>query len=87
MASKFQAITKKRMENEGYLVLKIMRLTTNGWPDLMCLKDGKVVWIECKEKNDTLKELQKFRIKELIAQGFEAKCLQDGKGQIYPDAN
>jgi len=84
MASKFQAITKKKMEDEGYLVLKIMRMTTNGWPDLMCLKDGKVVWIECKEKNDTLKELQKFRIKELIQNGFDAKCLQDGKGQIYP---
>lgn len=84
MASKFQADTKKRMEKEGYKVLKIVRLTTNGWPDLMCLKDGTVVWIECKEVNDRLSELQRYRIDELKATGFDAKCLQAGKGQIYP---
>ena len=28
---------------------------------------------------DTLKPLQKYRIDELIGQGFEAFCLKDGK--------
>jgi len=84
MASQFQNKTKKEYEAKGYTVLKIMRLTTNGWPDLMCLKDAHVVWIECKEANDRLAELQKYRIDELIKMGFDAKCLQAGKGQIYP---
>mgnify|MGYP000208052811 CR=1 FL=1 len=39
---------------------------------------------ECKEKNDTLKELQKQRIDELNLLGKKAFCLKDGKGQIYP---
>ncbi|MNL74516.1 hypothetical protein D3C87_2001630 [compost metagenome] len=50
----------------------------------MGLKDGKSIFIECKEADDTLKPLQKYKIDELIKLGFDAKCIQDGKGQIYP---
>ena len=49
------------------------------------MKAGHVdTWIECKEGNDTLKELQKFRIKELIKLGKDAACLHDTKGKIFP---
>jgi Holliday junction resolvase len=82
--SNFQNKVKKQMQDQGYTVLKIIKLSDSGYPDLQCLKDGKTVWIECKEKNDTLKPLQKLRIDQLIAQGFNAYCLQDGKGKIYP---
>jgi Holliday junction resolvase len=83
MPSKFQTKVKKEMEAQGYKVLKLITLSENGYPDLMCLKNGAVVFIECKEKNDTLKPLQKLRIKELRDNGFEAYCLQDGKGRIF----
>jgi Holliday junction resolvase len=82
--SNFQNKVKKQMQEQGYTVLKIIKLSDSGYPDLQCLKDGKSVWIECKEKNDTLKPLQKLRIDQLIDQGFDAYCLQDGKGKIYP---
>jgi Holliday junction resolvase len=82
--SNFQNKVKKQMQEQGYTVLKIIKLSDSGYPDLQCLKDGKSVWIECKEKNDTLKPLQKLRIDQLINQGFDAYCLQDGKGKIYP---
>jgi Holliday junction resolvase len=82
--SNFQNKVKKQMQEQGYTVLKIIKLSDSGYPDLQCLKDGKSVWIECKEKNDTLKPLQKLRIDQLIKQGFHAYCLQDGKGKIYP---
>jgi len=84
MASTFQIKIKKQMEQKGYKVLSVIKLSQNGFPDLLCMKDGRSVWIECKEKNDTLKPLQKYRIEELINNGFEAYCLQDTKGQIYP---
>jgi len=32
------------------------------------------LFIECKEKKDTLKPLQKFRIKQLKELGFDAYC-------------
>lgn len=83
MASDFQKKVKKEYEKKGYKVIKLIRLSENGYPDLMCLKDGKSVFIEVKEKNDKLKELQKYRIDELRELGFEAFCLQDGIGKIY----
>lgn len=75
----------KEMEAKGYTVLKIIRLNKNGYPDLQCLKNGKTVWIECKEENDTLKPLQKLKIDELNNLGFVAFCTQKNKGIIYPN--
>jgi hypothetical protein len=42
------------------------------------------MFVECKEGGDTIKPLQMHRIDQLIKQGFEAKCLHETKGQIYP---
>ena len=83
--SKFQTELIKKYEAEGYTVLKTIRLNRSGYPDLMLLKNGKVIWIESKEGKDTLKPLQKKRIDELRANGFKAFCLHSEKGLIYPD--
>ena len=54
-------------------------------PDLLCLKSNEpTIFIEVKEKKDTLKPLQKLRIDQLNQKGFKAICLQDGKGIVYP---
>lgn len=85
MASKFQTYTINEMEKKGYTVLKIIRFSDTGYPDLLCIKKNEIdVWIECKEENDTLKELQKYRIDELIKLGKIAYCIQKNKGIIYP---
>jgi Holliday junction resolvase len=84
MASKFQQKIIKEYKKKGYLVIKVIRFSDNGWPDLQCIKDGLSTWIECKEANDTLKELQKYRIDQLNTFGQTAFCLKDGLGQIYP---
>ena len=83
--SRFQTKVINEYKKNGYTVIKIVKFVDSGYPDLLCLKDGVSVWIECKEKNDTLKELQKFRIDELLGNGFDAFCLQEGKGKIYPE--
>ena len=79
----FQSRVKKEYEAQGYTVLNIIRLGDNGYPDLLCLKNGIAKFIECKEEKDTLKPLQKVRIKQLRDNGFEAFCLQDKKGKIF----
>lgn len=84
MASKFQTKTIKYYKKRGYLVVKVIKFSDNGWPDVLCIKDGVSTWIECKEQDDTLKDLQKYRIDELNKSGCTAFCLQDGKGIIYP---
>ena len=84
--SKYQAKVIKEYEDKGYLVLKTIRLNVNGYPDLLCLKSNEpTIFIEVKEKKDDLKPLQGLRIDELNKLGFNAFCLQDGKGVIYPD--
>jgi len=83
MASTYQNKLKREYEKAGYKVIKLAKTNTNGITDLMCLKDGKSIFIESKEANDTLKELQKYRIDELKNFGFDAFCMQDGKGRIY----
>lgn len=83
--SKFQTLTIKKYEKLGYYVVNLIKTNKNGITDLMCLKANEpTVFIECKERADTLKPLQKFRIDELNKIGCTAFCLQDGKGQIYP---
>lgn len=83
--SPYQNRIIKEMQVKGYTVLKIIRLGANGYPDLLCMKQGEIdTWIECKEKNDMLSELQKFRIDELNKLGKKAFCTQDSKGIIYP---
>ena len=83
--SAYQNKIKKEFQLKGYTVLKIVRLSDSGYPDLLAMKLGEPdTWIECKEKTDTLKELQKFRIDELNKLGKRAFCTQDTKGIIYP---
>ena len=82
--SNFQTKTIKKYTDEGYYVLNLISTNKNGIPDLLCLKKGEQpIFVECKEKTDTLKELQKFRIRELKKLGFKAICLKDGRGLIY----
>lgn len=72
------------MKVKGYKVLNVIKLSENGYPDLLCMKKGKVdIWIECKEDKDTLKPLQKARIDELLEIGKIAYCLHNTKGIIY----
>lgn len=85
MASKYQNKIIKEMQNKGFTVIKVIRFSSAGYPDLLCLKVNEIDhWIECKEAKDTLKPLQAFRIDELNKIGKKAYCVQEGKGVIYP---
>jgi hypothetical protein len=80
----FQTKLKRQLEAQGYTVLKVIRLSENGYPDLLAMKAGEPDrWIECKEGNDTLKPLQKLRIDQLNELGKIAYCQHDTKGIIY----
>lgn len=88
MASSFQKKLIKEYQEKGYTVLKIIRLNSSGYPDLLCMKLGEIdVWIELKEVKDDLKPLQKLRIDQLNELGKKAFCLKDKKGIIYPEQN
>ena len=82
--SKYQSKIIKKYKSEGWIVIKTIKLSDSGYPDLFIFKDGQTKFIEVKKGNDSLKELQKFRIDELIKQGFDAFCIHETKGKIYP---
>lgn len=84
MASNFQEKLIKKYESEGWDVIKTIRLNKTGYPDLFLFREGITMFIESKELNDSLSELQKLRIDQLINNGFIAYCEQDSKGIIYP---
>lgn len=77
LESKIQTKIKKKLEIQGYLVIKLVRTSCNGIPDLIALKDGKTIFIEVKQPNGVLSELQKLRIKQLKDLGFECKVWID----------
>jgi Holliday junction resolvase len=83
MASTFQSKIISKLKTKGWTVVSVVKLSLNGYPDILAWKQGKVLWIESKEPNDTLKPLQKLRIDELRANGFRAYCIKKGKGIIY----
>ena len=86
MTSKVQSTVIKQLKRKGYLTVSVMKLSANGFPDVLGMKkDYPDVWVECKEENDTLKELQKHRINQLNDMGKVAFCYQEGKGIIYPE--
>lgn len=71
--SKHQTKVINEYKKKGYYVINLIKTNKNGIPDLLALKKGEPpIFIECKEKSDTLKPLQKFRIDELNNLGFIA---------------
>ena len=73
MASKHQTKIINEYKKQGYYVINLIKTNKNGIPDLLALKKGEPpIFVECKEKTDTLKPLQKFRIDELNKLGFKA---------------
>jgi len=75
-----QAIQKKisdRLKKEGWIVVKLIKTTMNGIPDLMALRNGETLFVEVKRPKGVLKPLQELRIQELREQGFRAEVWID----------
>lgn len=66
-----------RYEKAGYLVVKMILTNKNGIPDLLCLKDGKALFVEVKRKGCKPRPLQEYRMQELRQKGFECIVLDE----------
>jgi Holliday junction resolvase len=78
LESKIQAKIIKRFTDAGYMVIKLIKTSKNGIPDLMALKDGKVLFVEVKRPLlGKLSKVQEYRIKELKEYGFETLILTE----------
>ena len=73
MESTYQRKLKRYFEREGWLVIKVIRATVNGYPDLMLLHPLRpIIFIEVKDEKGILSKVQEYRIKELQGKGFIA---------------
>ena len=61
----------KSLEAAGWVVLKVILCNKPGWPDLMAIKGGRVVFIEVKREGGRLSELQKLRGDQIRRAGCE----------------
>ncbi len=75
LESKIQARIIKRLEAQGYYVVKLILTNKNGIPDLLLLKDGKVSFVEVKRPGEKPRPLQEYRMKELKKLGFKCEVL------------
>lgn len=67
-----QRQVSQHLKKDGWLVVKIIQCTLNGFPDLMALKNGKAVFIEVKSSKGKPSALQLHRQQELINQNFQS---------------
>ena len=73
LESKRQAKIIAKLTQEGWLCVKLITTSCNGIPDLLCLKNGETMFIEVKQPDGKLSELQKIRIEQLKEKGFNVK--------------
>lgn len=68
-----QAKLIKKLEAEGYYVLKLIKTNKNGIPDVIAIpKDSDVKFFEVKVPGKKPSVLQQFRMKELKDHGCQA---------------
>ena len=77
LESKIQSGIIKKLELQGYFVIKLIATNKNGIADILALKNGKAIFIEVKQPTGVLSELQKLRIKQLTDLGFDCKVWTD----------
>jgi len=80
LESQIQAQISKRLKDNGWFVTKLIQTSTNGIPDLMAIRKGKVIFLEVKQPGNKATPLQEYVIKGLNDSGVFAcvvSCLED----------
>jgi hypothetical protein len=70
-----QSKIKKYAEGKGWIVIKTIKLSEAGFPDLFMFKNGKTIFIEVKKKGGIISPLQELRRKQLMQQGFVCEII------------
>ena len=73
LESAIQSSIKKKLEDDSWIVVKLIKTSMNGIPDLLALKGGCCRFIEVKQPKGVLSEIQKYRINQLKEIGFDVR--------------
>jgi Holliday junction resolvase len=71
-----QAKIIKRLEAEGWYVVKLIQTNKPGIPDLVATKPNEVLWVEVKRPGQKPSPVQEYRHNELRGLGFPVEVLE-----------
>lgn len=71
MEAELQSRLIKKAVASGWYCLKTIQCNKPGWPDLMLMRAGRVIFIEVKQKGLKLRPLQEYRKIEIERLGFK----------------
>jgi Holliday junction resolvase len=70
----------KALKEADWMVTKLQSTSTNGWPDLLAIKGGRVVFIEVKRPGGQLSGVQVIRHKMMRHKGAEVVVMDNAEG-------
>ncbi len=68
-----QTQIKKKLQEDGWIVVKLIKTSLTGIPDILALKDGKAMFVEVKQIKGVLSPIQSHVIETLRTNGFEVE--------------
>jgi len=74
--SLIQGSIRAHLINEGWFVVKLINTSKPGMPDLMAIKDGKVIFFEVKTDKGRVSKLQEHHIEGLNNMGVPAHVVR-----------
>jgi hypothetical protein len=78
-----EATVLRWCKNNNCLFIKFTPLGDKGWPDrIAVLPNGKTVWIEMKRRGKKPRELQHYRIAQLVEHGALATWFDNAEDTI-----
>jgi Holliday junction resolvase len=75
--SQIQAKIAKRLREHGWFVTKLIQTSTNGIPDILAIRNGKVIFLEVKSEKGQPSELQKYVIEQINKMGIFAAVVRN----------
>ena len=72
----------KKYKAQGYYVIKIIKASKSGIPDLLLIKDGVASFVEVKAPNGRISPLQRLRASQLRAAGCKVRFATQGDNDV-----
>jgi Holliday junction resolvase len=70
LESQIQSKIIRKLREQGWMVIKLIKTNCNGIPDLLIHRHGATCYIEVKRPGQSPTALQQYRMKELAAHGI-----------------
>lgn len=75
--STYEMKWSRKAQIRGWLSVKNIQMSLNGWPDRMYMKNRMMFFVEFKSKKGKLSELQKYRINQIRSFNFHVLIIYE----------